>query len=453
MRKEYKIPTILGLLLMIIGLGALIFAIERGTSFLSRASGMSIPKEVALVNITDTSFAVSWVTATPTQSFVSYQEQTPLGSQKTAFDIRDTTGSVALRYTHFVSISGLKPQTNYKVTLGKTGNKELSYLATTGTTLPAPTHIVDPTFGTLLDQNNRSVKEALVYTSFPGSQTLGSIVDPDGSWVLALGGLRTGDGTRYFIPTKQDPETLAFVTSSGRTEVETTIDADSPLPPVRLDDTHRFTTFKKSPFPRPVIAQSQHSTQISANASGPFSVTLPKANSSLTSNKPAFKGSGVVGKKVIITLTGGFAPVVGTTTVLANGSWNWTPPTLSPNPYMATIASFSEKDEPLALTIPFTILKSGSQVLQAATPSASLAPTPEPSATPGIGGGPTPRPSPTVTASPLVSPLASPAASIAPSPSPMPDTGTAAPTWILLVAGVLVLTLGIRGFAAKTGSP
>lgn len=453
MRKEFKIPTILGILLMIVGLGTLIFAIEKGTSFLSRASVMSVPKEVTVVNTTDTSFAVSWVTATPTRSIIYYEEQTPLGSQKTAFDIRDTV-SVALRYTHFVSISGLKPQTNYKVILGQAGSNENSYLVTTGTTLPAPQHIVDPTFGTLLDQNNRSVKEALVYTSFPGSQTLGSIVDPDGSWVIALGGLQTEDGTRYFIPTKQDPETLAFVTSSGRTEVVTTIDADSPLQPVRLDDTHRFTTLKKNLFLRPIIAQSQGSTQVSDSTSGPFSVTLPKANSSLTSTKPAFKGSGVIGKKVIITLTGGFAPVVGTTTVLSNSSWNWTPPTLSPNPYMATIASFSENGEPLALTIPFTILKSGSSVLQAATPSASLAPTPAPSASPGIGGGPTPRPSPSAIATPLVSPRTSPAtsASAEPSPSPIPDTGTTTPTWILFFAGLAVIVLGIRGFIPKTHS-
>ncbi len=449
MRKEFKIPTLLGLLLLIMGLGVFVFAIEKGTVLLSRANITSVPKEVTVVNITDNSFAVSWVTATPTRSIIYYQEQTPLGSQKTAYDIRDTGGS-ALRYTHFVNVSGLKPQTNYKVTLGQAEDKDISYVATTGTTLPPPTLVVDPTFGTLLDKKNRSVKEALVYTSFPGSQTLGSIVDPDGSWVIALGRLRTEDGSRYFVPTKQDPETLAFVTSSGRTQVTTTIDADSPLPPVRLNDTHRFSSFEMNRIRGPVIAQSQGMSSVSDMVTGPFSVTLPKANSSLTSTKPAFKGSGIADKKVIITLTGGITPIVGTTTVAANGTWNWTPPALYPNPYMATIASFTKDDKPLALTIPFTILKSGTSVLQAATPSASLAPSPEPSASPGIGGGPTPRPSPNVTASPLASPLASPETSTEPSPSPMPDTGTTAPTWILFIAGFAIIALGIRGFTYRT---
>lgn len=455
MRKEFKIPTLLGLFLLLVSIGAVIFVVERGTSLLSRAGESSTPKEISVVNVTDDSFAVSWVTATPTKGAIRYHEQVSLSTPQVAYDIRDIAGNTALRYTHFVTVSGLTPETRYKIEIVGHKNKTSSYLATTGTPLSAPPHVVNPTYGSLYDQDNRSVKEALVYTSFPGSQTLGSIVDPDGSWVIALGGLRTEDGARYFIPTRQDTETLSFVTSSGRTNIRTTIDENSPLRPIRLDSTHSFTSFKNDSA-GPLIAQSQEPVSVSDSVSGPFSVTLPKANSSLTSQKPAFKGNGITGKKVVITINGGPAPIVGKTTVTESGTWSWTPPTLSPNPYIATLVSFTLDETPLALSIPFTILKSGTSVLQAATPSASLLPSPNPSpsnqASPGIGGGPTPRPS--ASSSPRVTPLASAIAtgSATPSASPMPVTGTTEPTWILLWGGMAIIVLGMRGLLANTES-
>lgn len=434
-KKELRIPTLLALLLLLFGLGITVFIVEYRTSLFSLAQSSNEPTHVEIVNITEDSFSVSWLTAVPTRGTLQYQERGILSTSKTAFDIRDGSGQTTARHTHFVTVSNLKPRTQYDVILLiNKGVEKVRLTATTSIALPPPTHVVDPAFGTVRTDQSEPIHEALVYASFPGSQTLGTVVDPDNTWVLPLGSIRTSDGNHYFIPTPQDQEKLVFVSVKGEKEILTTIDDDSPLPPLHLTP---ISSKSVKGVSHVTIAQSQTFPTNSGSVNSVFQVQLPKSNASLTSTKPAFKGTGVAGKKVTITLISQHTPLVGKTTVTSSGIWNWTPPELSPGVYTATITSFTENDKPVALSLNFTVLKSGTAVLQAATPAASLfaSPISTPRTSPRIS------PSATVSATPITIATA----------SPVPVTGTSMPTFFLLAMAGIILLFGILGLIVKTG--
>lgn len=452
MKQEPHIPTLVGLLILLVGVGSTIFLIENGTALFSRATADTAPKNVTVVNVTDTTLTVSWLTHAPTRGSIQYQERTPLVTSQTAFDIRDQGGKISARYTHFISISGLKPQTAYEITIvsGQKAFTQDRLTTTTGATLPPPTHVLDPAFGTLFDSQNQPVTEALVYTSFSGSQMLGTIIDPDGSWVISLGSLRAADGTRYFLPTAGEKEQLLFISNEGEATATTNVENDSPLPPVRLGETADFTRLQSRRLP--VIAQAQTFSSLTSLASGPFQVLLPEPDATIPSGKPAFKGKGIPGKKVIITISGAVAPVVGKVTVAPNGTWTWTPPALPPGAYLTTIVSFTEDGSPLTVSRAFSLLKSGTSVLQAATPSATLAPSPSPVVSPGASPQVSPKPSVTPRVSALPSVTATPGATASPGASPPPVTGTSEPTVAILILGVSILLFGVIGFATKNSA-
>jgi uncharacterized surface anchored protein len=99
----------------------------------------------------------------------------------------------------------------------------------------------------------------------------------------------------------------------------------------------------------------------------------------------------------------------------ADGMWRYTPPKpLSEGKQSVTITTSDAKNQTVALTHVFEILKSGTQVLGEATPSATLTPT--------IDMTPTPT-----------STLAG---------EPIPETGSPLPLLLLLILGVSLVSSG-----------
>ncbi len=88
-------------------------------------------------------------------------------------------------------------------------------------------------------------------------------------------------------------------------------------------------------------------------------------------------------------------PYTDTTTVEADGIWRYTPKTApSAGKQSVTITTTDSQNKSVAITHLFEILKSGTQVLGDATPSATIAPTvtidPTPQTTSTLAGEPIP---------------------------------------------------------------
>ncbi len=428
MNRQVRIPTIVALVMLVLGVGGSLFLLERGVSLISRANSSTIPKEVTISNVSDTSFTVSWITDAPTASIVEYSNQGLITATKTVRDSRDQTQG-QLRQVHAITIGSLIPKTNYQFQIISGGKviKDDRFVVTTGPTLATPDHVISPAFGKVTDQQNTPLSQAIVYASFDGSQTVSTLVD-NGTWVLPRGQLRASDGNRYYIPTKSDEEHLFFVNAQNKSTVRATIETDAPLAQVQLGQDYDFT--HKMGGSGLTIAQSQNfgSLSGSVNTTAGFQLLSPSDNAAIPSGKPGFKGTGIAGQAVILTISG-LSVQTAKITIDSTGNWNWTPTSaLAPGNYTVTAASFDTQNNPLVLSHTFIILKSGTQVLAAATPSASITPSASPVASPH----------------PSATPL--PSASLIPSPSATstpPVTGNNEPTIIFLGLGMMLIGSGI----------
>lgn len=426
MKNQAHIPTLLALLILFIGLGSAIFLVETGPRLFSRAKENIFPREITVSNVTDSGFTINWLTDEPVVGSIEYEEKSVWAVPKTAGDVRDQEQTLP-RYSHSVRIDNTKAATLYSVTLlhDRIPDQNRKLTVKTGIELSIPTHVIDPAFGSIVYSTQQSNAEALAFASFGGSQTVSTIVNADGSWIIPLNLLRSADGNRYYIPDAKETETIYFVSRDARSTVKTTTDDDSPLPSIRLGENFDFTK-EQTLRNRTIIAQSQQLSQINGTVNADsFNVTLPVNGAFIPSGKPAFKGTGFPGEKVFIVLSGPSQTVTAETVVATNGTWNYTPnQPLTPQRYVGSFTSYDQSNRPLAQALVFTVLKSGSSVLADATPSALLAsPTPLPSVTPV----PSTRPSPTPVGSPIVSP---------------PISGTTDVTVGLTLAAVAMMLMG-----------
>lgn len=434
MKTPARIPTVVAIIILILGVGSTLFLLENGGRLFSRASASPVPKEVTVTNVSDTSTTISWLTDTPTISALTFNKKGVLGVSQTITDSRDTT-QTKTRTVHAVTLTSLDPNTTYSfaVVSGNQTHADRAFTFTTGPTLGAPPESLDPAFGTLLDKNNEAVPEALVYASFEGSQLLSGTVN-DGNWAIPLGTLRSEDGKRYFVPSSNDIETVSFVTLSEKSTVKTTIDTDSPQNPAILGEDADTTNKDQTSRGGLIIAQAQEVPTLNGSVNtSTFKIATPKDGAAVPSNKPLFKGTGVAGKYVLLVLSGNGTPITQKITIDSSGNWSWTPKTgLSPGNYVLSATSFAADGKPVVITQSVTILKSGTQVLGDATPSASLEPSPSPIASL--------LPSPSLIASPSAIASASPSASV-------PVTGSTEWTFVLLGAAILFLGIGFVSFA------
>ncbi|MBI2420674.1 MAG: fibronectin type III domain-containing protein [Candidatus Levybacteria bacterium] len=107
-----RIPTLLGIFLISIGIGITTFLVNQGTIFRIGAAPSNTPKNINITNISQTSFTVSWLTDEKVIGSINFGETKELG--QTALDERDQLSKDLQVYNvHSVTIQNLSPSTNY----------------------------------------------------------------------------------------------------------------------------------------------------------------------------------------------------------------------------------------------------------------------------------------------------------------------------------------------------
>ena len=101
-----KIPTILGILVIVIGVGVTTLLANQSTLFKSNASLSDQPNNVRITNITDTSFTVSYSTDSQSPGSLNYGKDKNLG--QVALDDRDQqSGNLANYNLHNITVQRL----------------------------------------------------------------------------------------------------------------------------------------------------------------------------------------------------------------------------------------------------------------------------------------------------------------------------------------------------------
>ncbi len=196
--NHIKIPTILALLLLTVGLvgGVYLSTQKEFLSLKTQADVSTAPKNVAVGNLSDTSAVIFWQTDKPTSGFVQIGQTQNLGQNFQ--DDRDN--KIPLQHNlHFVTLSNLSPATTYyyKITSGGESfpdNNSASF--TTLNSIPYQTY--SPLVGRVLNSDLQPVQEALIVLEIPGAQPLNTITKLAGNYILPLSNLRSSDLLHVF---------------------------------------------------------------------------------------------------------------------------------------------------------------------------------------------------------------------------------------------------------------
>jgi hypothetical protein len=407
-----KIPSILGIILIL----ALMYILSLGSTYIfngkSIASKNIEPQNVQITNVSDTSFTVTWQTNDKATGAIFVSAGNP--KPASYFDERDKQGKMNQYENHSVTIRDALPDTAYKFRLLSDGknypvnNGELT--VTTGKTLGVPKDSIGPAYGSIKTADDKPAAGSLVYLSFDESQTLSTIVSESGSWLIPINLIRTTNLQSTFVPDDTRPMKITVKHSTGVASIITDIKNDSPVPVVTIGKNYNFRMQAKAniqPTNTPTASTSAQVTPpvIAANSTGGTKSVLgemtdkiplknpvvaiiqPKEGAASVSDLPLFSGTGIPGK--ILTLS--FANVTKSLTIADDGIWRYAPEkSLAAGKQSVTVKSVDINNEAVTITRKFEILKSGTQVLGDATPSASIQPTRIPTPTARVLATPTP---------------------------------------------------------------
>lgn len=111
---------LLGILLVVVLVGGIAVGSEAFLRTQTRASGSIQPVGVTISNISDTTFTVSWTTATPATGAISVASG--VISNQVIFDDQDTKEQ-GKYMSHIATFRGARADTSYTVTILSNGKK------------------------------------------------------------------------------------------------------------------------------------------------------------------------------------------------------------------------------------------------------------------------------------------------------------------------------------------
>lgn len=402
--SKSRIPTIIGITLLIIGLAAGVFLVKNAQLFRLGGTTEAAPKDVRITNITENSFSISWATQKTVLGFVSWGE-TSNSLGKTEVDEFENPS-----FTHTLSVKSLTPEKTYyfKINSGGTeyDNNGTPWLIKTGSVLTTSARTLTIS-GSILTAAGQPAENALVYVTVGGGSPLSTITSKSGGWVLSLSSARNQNLTAPVLI--DDKSTLLEISVNagpdGVASAQIYPQSAKPVPTITLGQTLDFKALPPSPesgIPTAEIGLPEESTPSSGFNLGAEETAAPSAKAVtldsisngevVSTSKPEFFGEAPVGASLEITLQS--ETITGQVTVDKNGNWKWAPSKeLEEGGHKITIQWRDAAGILRSLTRTFVVEASGAPAFTStpsATPTTRLTPTSSPSATPTpIGSGPT----------------------------------------------------------------
>lgn len=255
-----RIPTILCLLLLAITLGFGIFNYQYNKQVATVQKNQLQPKDIRTVNISDTSFSITWLTSQPVESHIIVSEadtieESILKPKKTQFILPDSRdgNNPTKRLTHLATASALKPNTKYYFKIKSSGflYPSESQFITTATELPADQSLspdeYPPFVGTTLNPDSSPNTQSLIFLDINGASPYAAYSSQSGGFIFPLTNLYTSSLDKRFVP--QNPtQAIITVTDGNKTS---TIKLNLPIngkniPPFRIDQNLDLTSITTS---------------------------------------------------------------------------------------------------------------------------------------------------------------------------------------------------------------
>jgi hypothetical protein len=443
MIKRNKIPTILGIIILLAGTFAGVFFLHVNQVFKIGASPTVTPKDVRISNLSDTSATISWTTEGKTSDFVSYGDTQSVGN------VENESQNNEKFINHAITLSGLKAATNYYYKINSEGtnfdNNGIPWQFTTGPILSSNQTTI-PVSGLVISASGQPSGRAIVYIMVNG-YLLSTLTSDSGSFVLQLGQVRTSDLSAYAAidPAQTDLQISVTAEDGESASAQIFPQSANPVPTLVLGQTQDYRNLQPAApgqnpnanlnLPANATAESKlNASTISATpSSGSVILESLTEGETVTSTQPQFFGKGPGGENITITVHSE-AAVSGSVKIPASGSWSWSPPAnLAPGAHSITISWVGSSGITQTLTRDF-IVQAGEAPAFVASPSGTT-PTPTPTISPAT----TVVAIPTATPTPIPTLIASPAATI----RPVPVTGDLTPTLLLSIMGIAIIAFSV----------
>lgn len=230
---KFKIPTILGLSIIILGIIAGVFLTLTEQIFTSKASLSINAENITLTNVTDDSVTISWQTLSPTTSFITFGQTNP--NEQTILDDRDSKTSPKIHAIHYITIKNLLPKTSYqyKILSGKITSEVKNF--TTAAPLTTQTGF-RPIIGSVLD-GDQPLDEGIIYLSIADAAIESSLIKNSGNFLIPISQIRKLDLSDSFPLTADTIAKLTIVSAKGQTTALFKLkDSEKGLPPIKLGE-------------------------------------------------------------------------------------------------------------------------------------------------------------------------------------------------------------------------
>ena len=448
-RMPGRMPTIFGLIVLLVGLVAGVYLVKVGNVFRLSASPDLNPKNVRVTNVTDSAFTATWTTSKLTGGFIKWG---PMGGKLEKVGSEEVDFA---SFTHSVSVKDLSASSEYAFEINSDGsdfdNNGVAWTVKTGPKISSsPDNSNEPISGIVLTPESQPAKYALVYINLSGSSPLSTMTTEEGRWILPISDARSQDMASYLDIDKE--KTLIEISVQagplGIASAQVYPKAARPVPTIVLGEVHDYKNAQgdsgSKEIPKSGVDKSTGKSASSGLNVGEVATPVKEVllqsieeDEVITTNEPEFFGEGPPG--TVITIQVESDKITGQVTVNSSGSWKWSPSdNLGDGTHKVTITWRDANGLISTLERSFVVNAQEGPAFES-TPSGTT-PTPSPRFSPS----PTPR----ATLSPSPSPRISPTPR--PTQSPLPDVGTLTPTIFLLSLGIgMIFFSGILFFITE----
>jgi len=428
MKQEKRIPTILGLFLLLTALFAGVLLTSRVSNFSPRASGNCDPVSLQISNITHNSASISFTTTKECSATINIDN-------KTIGDFRFVDGKQEFfpSQIHYFEVTDLQKESSYHFSVISGGkNYDLpEYTFETAYQPNQQTSSATLAWGKILDSDHNPSKEAILYLNIPGASPLSAIVTSSGNWHIPLSTSFNQAKTNWFSPEENLEENIVVIAPNQiSTQIINNTFNNNPVPDIIIGQNDFFTS-QAIPDSQQVGDLPSIENEISSEKN--LTINNPKDNEIISTQKPQFFGTAPLNSEITIKVE---SPVTlnGQVDTDNDGIWEWeVPQDLDPGEHTITVTA-KNKDTGLIETISrkFIVLASDGETNFTASPSAQT-------------NTPTPSPAPTATPTliPTQAPTATPAVTRVEKPdtsSGVPQTGATLPTFIIIFTAIALMS-------------
>lgn len=449
-----RIPSFIGILLLLIGVGVTSYLVDQGIIFEGRAAPEKKPLNIAITNVSPTGFTVMYTTDDQVPGTLKYGTE-KTGTNVAADDREKQTGQTVASNLHHITVENLKPATTYYFSIlsgdAVFQNGDQPYEIKTAPELSEPPKEVPPITGSLTYPEGAESEEALLLITSEDSQPLSTLVGADGSYTLPATGVRSKDLSSF--ADLQDGTLFDLVAlSSDETSVVTVLFSNTrPIPLIMLGQAYDFTISTEPLEESPTASGSADIAypDVDESAAGEeeaIQILSPEEEETFTDQQPVFTGTALPGEEISVVINSEHQ-ITATIEADTDGSWEFRPTEpLEPGEHTITIKTRDITGTLREFTRSFTVFAQGSQFVEPSV-SPTRSPTPTISAsspTPTLS--PTKIPTPTTQITRVVTPTPTVTPVLMTSPSPTRPPLEATGTKEVVMGGVIGITTVIAGF-------